>query len=90
MAKRGKRKTLIGTVVSNKMQKTISVRVERLEKHPVIGKYIKRNTVLKAHDEKEEAGVGDRVEIAECRPLSATKTHRIVRVVRKSSATESI
>jgi len=88
MAKRGKRKTLIGTVVSDKMQKTISVRVERLEQHPVIGKYVKRNTVLKAHDEKEEAGMGDRVEIAECRPLSATKTHRIVRVVRKSSAAE--
>ena len=89
MAERGKKKRLVGTVVSNRMAKTIGVKVERLVKYPVIGKYMKRNTVFKAHDEKEEAKIGDLVEIAECRPLSKTKSFRLVGVVRRASAVEA-
>ena len=89
MAERGKRKNLVGTVVKAKSAKTIGVRVERLVKHPVIGKYVKRNTVYKAHDEKGAAAIGDVVEIAECRPVSKTKSFRLVRVVRTSSPVEA-
>lgn len=80
---RPKRKVVVGTVISDKMDKTIVVRTERLVKHPKYEKYIKRHTVYKVHDEKEEAEVGDVVEIMECRPLSRTKRWRLVRVVRK-------
>ncbi|MBM4043545.1 MAG: 30S ribosomal protein S17 [Planctomycetes bacterium] len=79
---RGGRKTVIGTVTSDKMQKTITVRVERMVEHPRFHKYVRQSTVYKAHDEKEEAGVGDKVEIMETRPLSKTKRWRLVRLVK--------
>ena len=77
-------KTLTGIVVSNKMDKTISVEVERLIKHPTYGKYVRRTTKLLAHDEKGEGREGDLVAIAECRRLSARKSWRLVRVVKRA------
>ena len=77
-------KTLTGTVVSNKMQKTISVAVERLVKHPTYGKYVRRTTKLLAHDENNECREGDLVAIAECRRLSRRKAWRLVRVVKRA------
>ena len=85
MAERGTRKTVVGKVVSDKMAKTISVRTERLVKHPLYGKYVRRWTTYKAHDEQNEAQMGDTVEIMETRPLSKTKRWRLVRVVDKAS-----
>ncbi len=73
-----------GMVASDKGNKTIKVEVNYLTKHPKYGKYLKRTTVLHAHDENNEAKEGDTVEIAECRPLSRTKHHRLLRVVRKA------
>jgi small subunit ribosomal protein S17 len=83
MNERGNRKSVIGMVVSDKMQKTISVRVERLVQHPKYNKFIRRWTTFKAHDENSEAHHGDTVEIAETRPLSKMKRWRLVRVVSK-------
>jgi len=77
-------KTLTGTVVSNKMNKTISVSVERLVKHPTYGKYVRRTTKLLAHDENNECRAGDTVAIAECRPLSRHKAWRLVRVIERA------
>ncbi len=81
MNKRGHRKRIVGVVCSDKMSKTISVKVEKLVKHPLYGKYIKRVTVYKAHDEERKAKVGDKVEIMETRPISKTKHWRVVRVL---------
>jgi len=82
--KRTQLRTVVGTVTSDKADKTIKVLVEYLTKHPKYGKYLKRRTVLQAHDEKSEAAEGDRVEIAECRPLSKTKHHRLVRIIERA------
>ncbi len=71
-------KTLTGKVVSNKMNKTIVVQVERKIKHPLYGKYIKRSTKISAHDENNAHKIGDVVTIAECRPLSKTKSWAVV------------
>ncbi len=79
-------RTLTGTVVSNKMNKTISVSVERLVKHPTYGKYVRRTTKLLAHDENNECRAGDTVAIAECRPLSRHKAWRLVRVIARAPA----
>ena len=79
------RRILQGVVVSDKMDKTISVRVMRIEKHRTYHKYIQRKTIYKAHDEKGEAGVGDKVRIEETRPLSKTKRWRLVEIVKKST-----
>jgi len=79
---RGQRKTIVGEVVSSKMDKTITVREERMVKHPLYKKYVKRSTKYKAHDEQNTAKAGDIVEIARTRPLSKTKNWRFVRVVR--------
>jgi small subunit ribosomal protein S17 len=76
--------SVTGKVVSNKMQKTITVAVERLVKHPTYGKYIRRTTTLKAHDENNECREGDVVTIEECRPLSRHKNWRLVRVVTRA------
>jgi small subunit ribosomal protein S17 len=73
-----------GTVVSDKMDKTISVREERLVQHPLYGKLVRRATVYKAHDESNEARQGDVVEIAFSRPLSKTKNWRLVRVLSRA------
>jgi len=75
---------LTGVVASDKADKTIKVVVEFQYRHPKYGKYLKRRTILHAHDEKNEAKEGDKVEIAECRPLSKTKHHRLVRIVEKA------
>ena len=75
-----------GRVVSNKMQKTIVVRVERQVIHPLYGKRLRRSTRLHAHDEKGECAVGDLVSIRECRPLSATKHWTLVKVLEKAPA----
>ena len=77
-------KTLTGTVVSNKMNKTISVEVERLIKHPTYGKYVRRTTKLMAHDEQGESREGDLVAITECRRLSRRKSWRLVRVLERA------
>jgi len=79
-------KTLTGTVVGSKMNKTISVSVERLVKHPTYGKYVRRTTKLLAHDENNECREGDTVAIAECRPLSRHKAWRLVRIVERAPA----
>ncbi len=81
--KRPLRRSRIGVVESDRCQKTIKVRIDRLMKHPKYGKYLRRRTTLQVHDERNEAHVGDVVEIMECRPLSKTKSWRLLRVVRK-------
>ena len=78
------RKQRVGTVVSNKMTKSITVLIERSLVHPLYGKFMKRSTKLVAHDEKNECGVGDRVRITETRPLSKTKKWRLVEVIEKA------
>lgn len=79
-----KLRTLTGRVVSNKMDKTITVYVERLVKHPLYGKYIKRSTKLLAHDEENQAQEGDLVAITSCRPLSKRKAWTLVRILEKA------
>ncbi|NUN09889.1 MAG: 30S ribosomal protein S17 [Ignavibacteriaceae bacterium] len=81
--KRPLRKTRIGLVVSNKMDKTISVTIERKVAHPVYKKYFKKTTKLMAHDEKNECSIGDKVKIMETRPLSKKKRWRLVEIVEK-------
>jgi len=84
MEKRGLRKTRIGNVVSNKMDKSIVVAIERKVAHPLYRKYFKKTTKLMAHDEKNECNVGDRVKIMETRPLSKLKKWRLVEVLDKA------
>jgi small subunit ribosomal protein S17 len=79
-------RALTGRVVSNKMQKTIAVEIERLIKHPTYGKYIRRTTKLLAHDEKSEAKEGDLVSISPCRPLSRRKSYALVKVLERAGA----
>jgi small subunit ribosomal protein S17 len=83
MAERNLRKVRTGVVTSNKMQKTITVAVERKVKHPIYGKFVKKTTRFHAHDEKSECSIGDLVKIMESRPLSKTKRWRLVEVVEK-------
>lgn len=80
------KRTLTGRVVSNKMQKTVTVLIERKVKHPVYGKYVVRSTKLHAHDETNQVNEGDVVEIAETRPISRTKTWSVLRVVQAAQA----
>ena len=84
MAERNLRKTRIGRVVSDKMDKTIVVAVEDNVKHPLYKKIMKRTTKFKAHDENNECNIGDRVEIMETRPLSRDKRWRLVRIIEKA------
>jgi small subunit ribosomal protein S17 len=81
---RGRRKTVIGYVVSDKMQKTIVVELEDRVKHPLYDKIIRTTKKVKAHDEEGVAGVGDRVSLMETRPLSATKRWRLVEILEKA------
>lgn len=81
---RGRRKTRIGYVVSDKMNKTIVVELEDRNPHPLYGKIIRTTSKVKAHDEDEIAGIGDRVSLMETRPMSATKRWRIVEVLEKA------
>ena len=80
---RNLRKTRVGVVSSNKMDKTITVKVERKIKHPLYGKFLKKTTSFHAHDEKNECSIGDTVKIMESRPLSKTKRWRLVEIVEK-------
>ena len=75
---------IVGRVVSDKMDKTVSVAIERLVKHPVVGKYIRRTAKLMAHDENNECRVGDRVAISECRPIAKNKTWRVANIVERA------
>ncbi len=81
---RNLRKTRVGYVVSDKMEKTIVVSIEDNVKHPVYGKIIKRTLKVHAHDENGECGIGDKVEIMETRPLSKTKRWRLVKIIEKA------
>ena len=84
MTERKRRKTRIGIVSSDKMDKTITVAVERKVKHPIYGKFVKKTTKFMAHDEQNTAGVGDTVRIMETRPLSKTKRWRLVEIIEKA------
>ena len=81
---RNDRKERVGKVVSNKMQKTITVTVDRKVKHPIYGKFVNKTTKFKAHDETNAAGIGDTVRIMETRPLSKDKRWRLVEILEKA------
>jgi len=83
--RKNNRKEIIGIVISDKMNKTVSVQVERTTRHPLYGKVMRNYTTFKAHDEKNEAKKGDRVRIEETRPLSKTKRWRLIAVLEKTS-----
>ncbi|MFB3057750.1 MAG: 30S ribosomal protein S17 [Ignavibacteriaceae bacterium] len=84
MEQRGLRKTRVGIVVSDKMEKTITIAIERKVPHPIYRKYFKKTTKLMAHDEKRECRVGDKVKVMETRPLSKNKRWRIIEIVEKA------
>jgi small subunit ribosomal protein S17 len=81
---RGNRKTRVGTVTSSKMDKTIVITITTLKQHPLYGRTMRQSTKFKAHDENNECGVGDTVEIMECRPLSKEKNWRLVRIIERA------
>ena len=81
---RNLRKTKIGVVSSNKMDKTITVNVERKVKHPLYGKFMKKTTKLMVHDENNDCGIGDTIKVMETRPLSKNKRWRLVEIVEKA------
>lgn len=85
MSEENNKKTVKGVVLSDKMDKTITVMIERKVKHPLYGKYIKRSTKLHVHDEKNECAIGDTVSITECRPMSKSKSWALVEVVNKAN-----
>ena len=74
----------VGRVVSNKMDKTVTVRLERMVKHPLYGKYIRRSSKVHAHDENNECNEGDTVRISQCRPLSKNKSWQVVEIVERA------
>lgn len=84
MTERNLRKTRIGVVTSNKMDKTISVSVERRLRHPIYGKFVKKSRKFVAHDEKNESNIGDTVRIMETRPLSKRKRWRLVEILERA------
>ena len=81
---RGMRKTRVGVVVSDKMDKTITIAVKYRVRHPLYGKIMNRTTKIKAHDEKNESGIGDTVKVMETRPLSHDKRWRLVEIIEKA------
>ncbi|MCO4292126.1 30S ribosomal protein S17 [Solitalea sp. MAHUQ-68] len=81
---RNLRKVRIGKVISNKMDKSVVVTVERKVKHPIYGKFIKKTTKFMAHDEKNECGIGDTVSIMETRPLSKNKNWRLIEIIERA------
>lgn len=85
MGERGKRKTLVGVVFSDKMDKTVVVRVNRLVLHPIYKKYIRKKKKVKAHDEKNECRIGDKVLLIETRPLSKEKRWRVKEIVERTA-----
>lgn len=84
VTERGRRKTLVGVVVSDKMEKTVVVAVERLVRHPLYGRRVRRTERYKAHNEGNQARAGDRVELMETRPLSRDKRWRVVSILQKA------
>lgn len=78
---RDSNRTMTGRVISDKMDKTVTVLVERLEKHPLYGKFVKRSTKVHAHDAENRCRIGDTVTLEQCRPLSKTKAWRVLRIV---------
>ena len=84
MEERNLRKTRVGVVVSNKMEKTVVVAIKERVKHPLYGKIINRTKTFKAHDEQNECGIGDTVRVVETRPLSKDKRWRVVEIVEKA------
>lgn len=84
MAERSMRKSVVGNVVSDRMDKSVSVIVERRVRHPLYGKFMKQSTKFMAHDEKNECKVGDLVRIIETRPLSRNKRWRVVEIIEKA------
>lgn len=84
MSERNMRKTEVGTVVSDKMQKTVVVAVKDSVKHPLYNKIVKRTVKFKAHDENNDCGIGDKVKIMETRPLSKDKNWRVVEIIEKA------
>ena len=84
MESRNLRKERVGQVVSNKMEKSITVAVQRKEKHPMYGKFVNKTSKFTAHDEKNECGIGDTVKIMETRPLSKNKRWRLVEIIEKA------
>ncbi len=81
---RGRRQTAVGTVVSDKMQKTVVVEISRLMRHPQFDRMVRRKTTVKAHDEQRECRIGDTVRVMETRPLSKDKRWRVVQVLEKA------
>jgi small subunit ribosomal protein S17 len=79
------KRTVIGRVVSNKMNQTVSVAIERLIKHPTYGKYVRRTSKVLAHDENNDCNAGDRVTISECRPLSKRKSWQVVDIIERAA-----
>ena len=77
-------RTLTGRVISNAMDKSVTVQIERKVKHPVYGKFIRRSTKVHAHDENNECNNGDTVVVEQCRPLSKTKTWRLVKILERT------
>ena len=84
MEKRNLRKERVGLVVSNKMDKSITVQIERKYRHPVYGKYVRKSNKFVAHDEKNDCNIGDTVRIMESRPLSKTKNWRLVEIIERA------
>jgi small subunit ribosomal protein S17 len=84
MTEQASNRTLMGRVVSNKMEKTITVLIERRVKHPIYGKFITRSTKVHAHDEENQCRIGDMVTVEQCRPLSKSKTWRLVSVLERA------
>ncbi len=84
METRNLRKERVGIVTSDKMDKTITVTVERREKHPIYGKFVKKTSKFAAHDEKNDCGIGDTVKIMETRPLSKNKRWRLIEVIERA------
>jgi len=78
-------RTVVGSVVSDKMDKTVTVKIERKVPHPIYRKYVRRSTKIHAHDENNECSVGDIVMVEECRPLSKSKSWRLVKVLEKAA-----
>jgi small subunit ribosomal protein S17 len=79
------RRTVVGRVVSNKMDKSVSVAIERLIKHPMYGKYMRRTSKVMAHDANNECNEGDRVAISECRPISKNKSWQVVNIIERAT-----
>jgi small subunit ribosomal protein S17 len=86
MQARSRRKTLVGEVVSNKMVKTVSIRVDRLMKHPKFKRYVRRSRTFMAHDENNLCQLGDRVKVIECRPLSRHKRWRVMTILERAES----